>query len=205
MSLVVALVATVATACAAIHHPRPLPEPPNSIALTHEFGEWVVGIREPEARYTEPEDQNPDALDEVRDAVGLIAALRRTALFHEVGFTRQLACTPDLELVVVARRGERTQPVLYWLWPVTLSMAIIEDDEGVAFYPADAEESSLEFAYPTTFVIGALPLLASPILITRLVPTWSTFSRGPLDANLTRFLLSNADRLRPFARVHPEC
>jgi hypothetical protein len=142
-------------------------------------------------------------LDEVRDAAQLIEALRGTRLFAEVNFAHDLKCTPALELVVRAHKGDRIGPAPLWLWPLTLSTTILNNEEGVAFTPAGDPNAVFEFSYPTTLVVGVLPLLASPVLITGAVPTWSLMSTGDFHRELQLFLLANADRLESYAHSPP--
>jgi hypothetical protein len=186
--------------CAAGRHPPPIAEPAGAAELRQALANWVVGVREPEVRYSEPDDPRPDVLDEVRDAGYLVEAFRGTGLFAEVDFTRQLQCPPNMEVVVIARKEERYRPAPLWLWPLTLSLVILNDERGVAFAPAGDPAVVFELPYPTTLVVGLLPLIASPVLITGAVPSWSFASTGGVDKQLELFLLSNADRLRAFAR-----
>jgi len=185
--------------CGALHHPRPLPEPSPGYELRRELASWVVGVREPRIRYTDPSISEIEVVDEVRDAAHLIGVLRSARVFADVDFTRQLDCAPNLELVVRARNDHGPNPKYMWLWPATLTLVMAEE-EGVAFTPTSDADAVFEFPYPTTLVIGVLPLLFSPILITGALPTWSFMSPGHVDRDLRSFLLSNADRLKNFAR-----
>src|SRR5512139_915815 len=96
----IATVLVVSVACAAGRHPAPIAEPPGAAGLRQDLSSWVVGVREPEVRYNEPDDPGPDVLDEVRDAGNLVEALRGTGLFAEVDFTHRLECPPSVELIV---------------------------------------------------------------------------------------------------------
>lgn len=195
----IATVLVVLVGCAAGRHPAPMDEPAGAAHLRHDLSSWVVAVREPEVRYSEPDDPKPDVLDEVRDAGYLVETLRGTGLFATVNFTHQLECPPDIEVLVRAHRGDRPRPALLWLWPLTLSLVIVKDEEGVTFSPVRDPGAIFEFQYPTTLVIGILPLIGSPLLITGAIPTWSFMSTGRVDEEFELFLLSNADRLKAFA------
>lgn len=199
LSAITTLLVALSLGCAAGRHPPPTAEPVGARGLRHDLASWVVGVREPEVRYSEPDDPGPDVLDEVRDAGHLVEALRGTGLFWEVDFTHQLRCPPDIEILVRAREGDRLRSAPLWLAPLTLSLVIFNDDEGITFTPADDPDEVFEFSYPTTFVVGILPLLASPVLITGAVPNWSFMSTGKTDEEFGLFLLANAGRLRAFA------
>lgn len=195
-----ALLITVAVAsmgCAAVRHPAAPTEPLNADELRRDLSRWVVGVREPELRYVDPRASGPDVLDEVRDAGHLIEALRSTGLFAEVDFTRQLDCPPNIELVAVTREQEGIRLGPPWLWALTLSLVALEEEEGVFFAPAGTPSVTFDFPYPTTLVVGVVPLVASPLLIANAFPTWSYTSQ--LDMALERFLLLNVDRLRAVA------
>lgn len=198
-----AVLVALSLGCAAGRHPPSMPQPPRAPELQRSLATWVVGVREPEVRYSDLDGPGPSILDSVRDAGRLIGALRKTHLFADVDFTHQLKCAPTIELAVVVQRGERLREVPLWLYPLTLSLSISREDEGVAFTPASDRTTVFDFRYPTTFVVGLLPLLASPVLATGTVPTWSLLSTGDVYKSFRRFLLSNAERLRPFAHESP--
>jgi hypothetical protein len=190
------------TSCAAVHHPPPMPEPERSQALRQELPRWVVGVREPVVRYSDPDGAGPDVMDELRDSVYLIQRLRRTGLFEAVDFSKQLPCQPDIELVARPREEDPLGPAPLWLWPITLSLVILKDEEGVSFSPASDPSVVFDFPYPTTLDVGILALVASPLLLTGAVPTWSVpvTASDPRDEALKVFILSNADRLQEVAR-----
>lgn len=194
-----------ALGCAVTRHPAPRSEPERAEALRGELVRWTVGVREPVIRYSEPGAPGPDVLAEVRDAGRLVAALRDTGLFADVKLTGDLACPPSVELVVRAHAGERSGPAPAWLWLATLSISILESDEGITFAPAAAPDEIFDFPYPETFVVGVLPALASPVLMSGALPRWSFRTPTPRVRDLELFLLANADRLSRFAAPQASC
>ena len=194
LRLTALLLAAFSLGCVATRHPVPLEEPRNDGQARSEFARWVVGVREPMIRYSEPDDEAPDVLDEVEQAAYLIHALRETRLFAAVDFTNQFTCAPDIELVVVPRKGDRLEPAHVWLWLFMLTL-VLEEEQGVAFAPADDPAVVFEFPYRTTLAIGVVPLLASPVTLTGLHPNWS-LGADPYR-ELRAFILSNATRLTP--------
>jgi len=203
LSALAALVA--ALGCAATHHPAPRAEPERADALRRELAGWTVGVREPVIRYSEPGAPGPDVLDEVRDAGRLVAALRDTSLFADVKLTGDLACPPRIELVVRAHAGERSGPAPAWLWLASLSVSILESDEGITFTPAAAPDELFDFPYSETLVVGVLPALASPVLLSGALPRWSFRTPTPRTRDLELFLLANADRLSRFEQPQEPC
>jgi hypothetical protein len=204
LSALAGIVVLLLLGCAAGHHPAPQAAPSGAEGARIQFARWVVGVREPVIRYVEPGAADPSVADEIRQAGHLAGALRGTQLFAQVDFTRQLACAPDLELAVRVRPGDPMRLTSSWYAPLTLSGAILEQDEGVSFTPAEQPAEVFDFPYPTQFVVGILPLLASPALVTGAVPTWSLMGTGDANHELAIYLLSNADRLTAFARPRAE-
>jgi hypothetical protein len=120
-----------------------------------------------------------------------------------VDFTHQLTCPHNLEVAVLAHEGDRLRSAPLWLLPATLSLVVLKNDRGVAFTPIGDPAAVFELPYPTTLVVGILPLIASPLLVAGASSEWSLTSNGRADADFRSYLLSNAERLGAFAGDPP--
>lgn len=159
--------------CAAIQHPPAIDD--SDVSSPHDIR--VVAVRPPTLRYIDPVDDQLG--NEIRESAHLIRALRGTGLFDKVDYSTEVGCPVDIEISAVPGDYPRLTGAPWWLYFATLSIAIIDSREGVAFYPVDDPDDRIEIEYRTRMFIGIGALLASPVLLTGLIPDWYITGTDP--------------------------
>jgi hypothetical protein len=164
---------------------------------------WQVGVSEPVLHAGE--DQPSGALHELDAAANLIWTLRRTDLFHEVDFTRQLRCPIDLELAAQLPVDDVQYGPL-WLELLTLSLKT-EERVVVSFHAVDAPQETIRLRYETGEWMGMGPLLLSPLAFFGATGDWRL--DPPAGARTQAFraqLLAHGGALeREAEKTQPHC
>lgn len=173
--------------CAAIQHLDRLPEISAARPEVVDDTISIVAVRPPELRYADPTAEGLD--EQIEESAHLIRVLRRTGLFEEVDFAAEVGCPIDIAVAAVPGEYPRLTGGPFWLNVVTLSAAVIDSREGVSFYPIDAPDTQIELRYETRMYVGIVPLLASPLLATGLLPGWEFLWAGPSTDESLRVLM----------------
>ncbi len=171
---VVATVVLLATglACAAYKSPVPPSSATADLARESLVYKPVVGILEPEIRIDDEPMFVPAGSDartterQIQQAVHTIDALRGTALFTEVDFSKQLSAPPDLLLTLSPTPPSTADgdAVIPFVFTVGIFPMVFVEQNGVYVTPPNA--NPIVFDWPTTAVAG----WAAPFLL--LSPRW---------------------------------